>query len=139
MIKNFACFSFVFIIFILNGCNSNIQFGGKITFSEDGSPLTRGVVCFETDTFAARGNLTPDGTYILGSVAEKDGLPAGKYRVYIAGALKENGLDKYNQPIYEPVIDTKYASKETSGLECNVNKSTKHFDFQVERYAPAKK
>ena len=47
------------------GCGSNIYFGGRVTYSDDGSPLTTGVVCFESTSFLARGenvSLTDNGS-----------------------------------------------------------------------------
>jgi len=65
------------------GCGDKVPMRGKVTFSDDGSPLTAGQVTFSSDTTLARGYLKPDGTYILGTNTEKDGLPKGTYRVSI--------------------------------------------------------
>ena len=70
------------------GCSDKVQMRGKVTFSDDNSPLTSGQVSFQSDTVLARGYLKPDGTYILGTDTEKDGLPKGTYRVSIDHAME---------------------------------------------------
>ena len=124
----------------LVGCGPNVSLKGKATFSDDGSPLTTGTVCFETDSFLARGDLRPDGTFTTGSLTQNDGLPVGKYRVYISGAQKVIGKDEQTgMEIYEPLIDPKFASGSTSGIEIEVTPSTKFLDVVVDRYDPTKK
>ncbi|MDR2706705.1 MAG: hypothetical protein LBC02_13070 [Planctomycetaceae bacterium] len=126
-------------LLLLVGCGDKVGLGGKVTFSDDGSPLGTGTVCFETETYLARGTLKADGSYVVGSLSEKDGLPAGTYRVYISGAEKEIGQDKEGMAIMEPLIDTKFSSGSTSGLSIDVTASTKTFDIKVDRYVPPKK
>jgi hypothetical protein len=126
-------------LLLLVGCGDKVGLGGKVTFSDDGSPLGTGTVCFETDTYLARGTLKTDGSYVVGSLSEKDGLPAGTYRVYISGAEKEIGQDKEGMAIMEPLIDTKFSIGSTSGLSVDVTASKKTFDFKVDRYVSPKK
>lgn len=121
------------------GCGDKVHLGGKVTYSDDGSPLGVGTVCFETDSYLARGTLKADGTYVTGSLSEKDGIPPGTYRVYVAGAMREIGVDKSGMPLNEPLIDEKFASGASSGLVMTVDASTKKYDFQVDRYVPQKK
>lgn len=131
----------IFILLLMiaaSGCSRNVPLGGKVTFSDDGSPLAMGFVCFETDSFMARGMIGPDGTYRLGSLSERDGLPPGKYHVYIIGALKEIGVSKDSSKIFESLIDEKLTDVQTTDLSCEVTASTKKFDIQVERYQPKK-
>ncbi|MDR1963644.1 MAG: hypothetical protein LBQ50_07685 [Planctomycetaceae bacterium] len=126
-------------LLLFSGCGDKVGLGGKVTFSDDGSPLVTGTVCFETDTYLARGTLKPDGSYVVGSLSEKDGLPPGNYRVYISGAEKEIGQDREGMAIMEPLIDAKFASGSTSELSLEVTSSTKTFDIKVDRYVPTKK
>ena len=70
------------------GCSDKVSMRGKVTFSDDGSPLTAGQVSFQSETTLARGYLKPDGTYILGTDTEKDGIPKGTYRVSIDYAVE---------------------------------------------------
>ena len=121
---------FTLTLLLLAGCNSgNVGLTGKVTFSDDGSPLPVGSVCFTTDTYFARGDLKPDGTFVVGSLKSNDGLLPGTYRVHILGAEKEIGPETY-----ESLIDKKFASGATSGITLNVTASTKHFEIVVDRY-----
>ena len=139
------------------GCGPNVKFGGKVTYSDDGSPLAVGMVCFESDSFLARGELNKDGYYDLGSQNLKDGIPKGVYRVYISGAedvediaAQGDGQADYatyvmssasmagtmGGKIFSPLIDPKFTSGNTSGLTVNIDGTSKTFDFQVDRYQP---
>ncbi len=76
-------FSLVLLAVVLClGCSKNLKVSGKVTFS-DGSPVTFGTVAFVTDTFYGSGAISSDGTYVMGSTKERDGLPPGTYKVYI--------------------------------------------------------
>ena len=137
-IKSFIfCFLLFAVLLCAAGCgNGQVGLSGKVTFSDDDSPLTVGMVCFSTNSFLARGALNGDGVYTLGSSSEKDGLPPGSYRVYIEGAVKEDGKNKdgnMSLPNMIPAIDPKYNVAKTSGLVAEVTASTKTFDFKVDR------
>jgi hypothetical protein len=119
-------FLFLSLLF-LSGCSENVPLGGKVTYSDDGSPVTVGTVYFGTETFEARGDLRADGTYDLGSLYEKDGLPSGKYQVSVRNAFSGSGPDAV------PLIDEKYVSGTTSGITFDVTTKTRRFDFVVER------
>ena len=120
------------------GCGTNVPMGGTVTFSDDGSPLTAGTVFFTTDTFEARGMLQSNGTYTIGSVTQADGLPPGKYQVYIRDAHEYRTRNVAEGDTVAdtvvPLIDQKYASPATSGLEVEVNSSSQRtFNFTVDR------
>ena len=126
-------------LLLFTGCGDNVGLKGKAVFSDDGSPLTTGMVCFEKDGYLARGNLQPDGTFTVGSLKKSDGLPKGTYRVYITGAEKVIGQSKMGLPLYEPLIDKKYAAANTSGITIDVAPTTKFFEVVVDRCQPLKK
>lgn len=150
-------------LFCLSGCSSNVQLGGRVTHSDDGSPVTQGVVCFETPAFLARGAIDKDGNYQLGTKTTKDGIPKGVYQVYITGTEKVESLaDKMTftesggyvmtsqidtsdgstimgDRKITPTIDPKYASVKTSDLNVTVDGTIKRFDFEVERFVPNKR
>jgi hypothetical protein len=105
---------------------------GKVTFSDDGSPLPTGMVCFIKGTFLARGNLRPDGTYQVSSTGSNDGLPKGKYKVYLVGAELVQS-DGNGNSFYTPLVDRRYDSVDTTDIEIEVDGSTRRFDFSVER------
>jgi len=142
--KNYLKLSFLLIASVfLTGCgNGNIQLTGKVTFSDDGSPLTVGAVCFENDTVRARGILTEDGTYRVGTKSKTDGIPAGTYKVSIMGAIKSIGRTEIRGPggqtaagmgQVEPLIDPKYTGANTSGLTVTVDRTKATYDIQVDR------
>ena len=140
MTKNILFFVLVSLLLVLAGCsNGKVSLNGKAVFSDDGSPVPVGAVCFETDSFQARGNIKPDGSFVVGSLKGNDGLPPGKYRVGILGAQKLIGEDKRGFGIYESLIDEKFTSGSTSGLIIDVTSSTKHYEVVVDRYQPKAK
>jgi len=119
------------------GCSGKKPLKGKITFSDDDSPLPVGAVFFETPTYSAGGNIEKDGTYVVGSDALKDGLPKGTYAVVIRGAEDitiihppGGGMPMERRT---PLIDRKYQNPDTSGLSFTVDGKTRKFDFQVDR------
>ena len=129
-------FALLLSLSLLAGCGDNIRATGKVVYSDDKSPLTAGVICFETPTFMARGPLQPDGTFRIGSLKDSDGLPAGTYSVYIMDAIKIIGTDKDGGSIIEPLIDEKITSISTTDLILEVTPSMKYFEIEVERYKP---
>ncbi len=54
------------------GCSGKVPLGGKVTFSDDGSPGTRGVVFFMSPPLVAQGGINPDGTYRVGSRVDEE-------------------------------------------------------------------
>ncbi|MDR0871637.1 MAG: carboxypeptidase-like regulatory domain-containing protein [Planctomycetaceae bacterium] len=136
----------LFIVF-LTGCGNQHKLGGKVSFP-DGSPLTCGTIILSNDTFLARANINPDGTYDVGSFSEKDGLPPGKYKVYITGAVTVAGKKKSKQTvvtedgktktieveedILESLIAGKFTGRETTPLEIEVP-GEKAFNITVEK------
>ena len=117
------------------GCSGYVQMTGKVTFSDDGSPLTEGTVFFESPTFMSRGVLGKEGTFTMGSFKEKDGLPLGKYRIYIGGASRWVVTNEETGEGYElPLIEDRFTSMGKSGLEIEVDGKTKTFDIVVEKH-----
>ena len=136
------------------GCGSNVSLSGKVVYSDDKTPLTKGIVCFESDTYTARGKLNENGEYTIGSKSVKDGLLPGQYRVYISGAFHqevpagahaEKEVNSFTQPLdasadggaamnIKPLIAAKYSRGATSGITVDVNASTRTFNFEVDRY-----
>jgi hypothetical protein len=128
----------IFCLFVFTGCNDgNVKLGGKVTYT-DGTPLTVGEVCFETDSYMARGKLKEDGTYVVGSISERDGLPKGTYRVYIYGADKIVSSESGGMGLPESLIDEKYCSGKTSGLTVDIPVPGGKFDITVEPNTKAK-
>ena len=114
------------------GCSNKVSLRGKVTFADDGSPLTRGTVCFVAGQFVARGHLNDDGTYRVSSTGRNDGLPKGKYKVFLIGA-ELVFADGSGNSTYTPLVDSRYDSPDTSDIEFEVDGSVRQFDFSVER------
>jgi hypothetical protein len=131
-------------ITMLIGCSNHVPLRGKVTYSDDGTPLEAGMVCFVSPNgFLSRGDIKNDGMYIVGTNKSNDGLPPGDYSVYIIQTEQNiqqpmrgsDGQDTFVDVTVER-IDRKYASPRTSGITATVDRTTKTFDFQVERYKP---
>jgi len=130
-------FPLLIAVIFLAGCGGQPGLRGKIVFSDDQSPLTQGIVNFESDQGIARGEVDKNGNYVVGSLKANDGLPPGNYRVYLTGTeiFKSNpagGLVGIEYP-----IDRKYESPDTSGITVEVKKSMT-FDFEVDRFGTPK-
>ncbi|MDR2439849.1 MAG: hypothetical protein LBE12_10830 [Planctomycetaceae bacterium] len=125
-------FSFRFFLLLpllFLGCNNgHVGLSGKVVFSEDGSPLTFGTVCFSTPTFQAKGEIKNTGSFTMGSLGAADGLPPGTYTVYILGATEDLGGDN----IYS-ILDPKWNSPSTSDFTVTVEKTTRNLEIKVDR------
>lgn len=115
---------------IFQGCNKNVQLGGKVTFSENDEPLNIGTVVFENEKTQARGTLSNDGRYSLGSVSLTDGIPHGSYQVYIVDAYRPGAADGDSMDF---LIDEKFTDPSTSGLTMTIDGTQKTFDIKIER------
>jgi hypothetical protein len=128
----FFAFALLFSLLIAAGCGQP-KISGKVVFSDDQSPVTKGVVMFHGDHGVARGDIQPDGSFVVSSLKQNDGLPPGKYSI----SIKETQINLTPRgqglPNYKNVIDKKYANQNTSGLILNVTKS-QSFDIQVDRF-----
>ena len=114
------------------GCSDKVQMRGKVTFSDDNSPLTSGQVSFQSDTVLARGYLKPDGTYILGTDTEKDGLPKGTYRVSIDYVIETVPAPPSSSPMpLAPTTRPLIAPMEPKTVV--VDGKTKVYDIVVDR------
>ena len=134
MLRLFCC-SVVFLMLIAGCGGENVGLKGKVTFSDDDSPVTSGTVAFRKDGKIARGDIKEDGTYVVGFDKVANGLPPGKYQVFISGAYQVVGRNEAaEEDILEPLLDKKYESPETSGLTVEVTASTKVFDIKVDRF-----
>jgi len=112
----------------IGACNKGyVPLSGKITFP-DGKPLTKGTVVFSTSSFQARGAIKEDGTYVLGSLSESDGLPPGQYNVRIDGAVEPTGKVL---PGPGSIQEMRPLIKSGFSMTCDVKKETKTFDIPV--------
>ena len=132
MIKNSISTALVLSLLLLIGCGGNVTVTGKVVFSDDGSPLTVGTVCFASNGSLARGDIQPDGTFTVGTLGERDGLPPGTYSVYILGASRIIG--SADAGIDEQLIDLKHTSPDTSGKKVEITSSIRDFVIEVDRF-----
>lgn len=136
-----------FVVFLvlcsLVGCSGYKQVKGKVTLT-DGTPLGNGRVVFEKEGFAATGEIKSDGSYVMGSKKDNDGVPPGAYTVYVTHVMKtgqdvevstgvgaDGSATKMRIPSLTPIVAPKHRSAETSDIKCDVKKSMT-FNFQVE-------
>ncbi len=95
---------------------------GKVTYK--GKPVTKGKVMFEPDGYGrpAGGQLQSDGTYVLGTHKEGDGVVAGHHQVSISGTG--------SHPAKE-VIPKKYTQRASSKLVADVDAEHTEFGFDL--------
>lgn len=121
------------------GCSRKVQLGGKVTFADNGEPLTVGAIGFTDGQFIARSEIDKEGLFQLSWLGEKDGIPKGEYKIFITGAnrYEEGTVDEDKDGKLDLIafrlIHPKYEKWQTSGLSIKVDGSTKSFDIQVER------
>jgi hypothetical protein len=127
---------FILLVFAgVSGCGDGfVPLRGKVTFSDDGSPVTTGFVYFDSGGKLARGKINADGTYIVGSLSDTDGLAPGNYKVYVQATGPDPSVAITASGLRPPVslVDPKFSSAATSGLECQVDRSTKSYDIVVD-------
>ena len=140
MNRTFFLVVFLVLPLFLTGCSDHVSISGRVTYSDDGSPLELGRVVFEPEKgiFHARGEIGADGKYSLSTNKPGDGLPPGKYRVYVDDTSRWVTNPDGRSGIEIPLIETKHNYADTSGLVVDVDRKTKKFDFQVDR-APGSK
>jgi hypothetical protein len=119
----------LFVVLLSIGCGDKEKLSGRVVFS-DGQPLTTGTVYFTNDQCTARAHLRTDGTYDVGSLSEKDGLPAGTYKVHISGAVETNA-DPTDETV-RLLIATEFASERTTPLSITVP-GERAYNITVER------
>ena len=122
------------LIFI-TGCSDKVHIGGKVTFSDDNSPVTFGTVEFSTPSFRTEGQIKSDGTYVIGTDTLTDGISKGTYgiTVRVDEVTMIDQPDGSQTPSTRSLIDSKYHSVETSGLTFTVDGKTRKFDIPVDR------
>ena len=144
--QNYWLLTVLFFGLLATGCGRNVPLQGKVMY-EDGTPITVGMVHFASETVLARGAIRPDGTFVVGTLHQADGLPPGEYKVYILGAeemvpgsMRDLGVDSMGVPIqsmpaFQQLVDRKYMSADQTPLTCTVPAPGNRFDIIVERPA----
>jgi hypothetical protein len=101
---------------------SVIPVKGKVTYK--GQPVTKGVIMFEPDGYGrkASGQIQSDGTFVLTTDNEGDGVVAGHHQVSISGTGKQYGKE---------VVPKKYTQRNTSQLTADVDSEHTEFQFDL--------
>jgi hypothetical protein len=94
---------------------------GKVTYK--GQPVAKGTIRFEPDGYGrpATGRLQSDGSFVLGTNKEGDGVVAGAHRVSVSG---------FDKPLASNRALKKYGLK-TSGLTADVDSDHTEFNFDL--------
>jgi hypothetical protein len=94
---------------------------GKVTYK--GQPVAKGIVRFEPEGYGrpATGRLQSDGTFVLGTYKEGDGVVAGSHKVTVGG---------FDKPLASNRALKKYGARSQSGLTAEVD--SEHTDFTFE-------
>ncbi len=118
---------------LVSGCGNKQKLGGRVVFS-DGEPLGIGTVFFSNENFLARAHLKSDGTYDVGSLSDKDGLPPGTYKVFITDAIEtiRVGPEVKQTESFKPLVARKFCSAQTTPLTITIP-GEKTFEITVER------
>lgn len=129
--KNYSLLLLFCVSIFLIGCGQN-KVSGKVVFSDDKTPLNKGILVFYGEQGISRGEIKPDGTYSVTTKKPNDGLPKGEYIVVVQGT-EINKSTPPAAPVYETAIDPKYGAKETTDLKVTV-KGSQSFNIEVDRF-----
>jgi hypothetical protein len=101
---------------------SLIPVKGRVTYK--GQPVTTGVIKFEPDGYGreARGKIQSDGTFVLTTYKDGDGVVAGHHVVTV-----------FDMGIKSPrnAVAKKYAEAASSGLTADVDAEHAEFTFDL--------
>jgi glucose/arabinose dehydrogenase len=118
-------FTILIACLIVVGCSKNVSVSGKITYSDNGLPLTSGIITFTNGVIQARSNISSTGMYSVGLLQDGDGIVPGEYKVIITALT----LDKGD---LIPLIDPKFSTMATTPFSVKIETGQK-IDFQVDR------
>jgi len=131
------------ILVIFAGCSKNVPLSGKV-LDEDGNPITVGTVFFSSEQGLSRARIQSDGSYAVGTLKDTDGLPPGKYKIYVTGA--EVGLAPTGPPLVDSMgqeippmggarklVATKYTTEANTPLILDVPVKGNQYDVRVEK------
>jgi hypothetical protein len=108
---------------------------GKVVY-EDGTPVKAGMVVIERmdagegQRYSANGAIQPDGTFELGTRRPEDGAPEGRYRAAVVSPpLSDDQVGKGERPL----VEARFSSLDTSGLELEVKPGVNEVTLTVAR------
>jgi hypothetical protein len=82
--------TFSILLLFVVGCG-NVPLSGRITFTDNGEPLTVGTICFVSGNQQATGKIDATGYYKV-KFGAKSGIPKGEYKVFIQEADQEEAV-----------------------------------------------
>lgn len=113
------------------GCSRNVHITGKVTYP-NGQPLKAGQIIFTDDFRMGRSDIDQNGEYSIHTLRRNDGMPKGRYKVYITGAFgftaqepTGKGLQSYRMDTMSSLIDLQHTNPDASGWEFDVQKNSK--------------
>lgn len=122
------CFAAIAVTaLMITGCGGQTNVTGTVKYS-DGTPLDRGTVNFDSDSFASFGTIQSDGSVVVG---EWDGgVPDGTYTVTVEAMTDGNMQtdDDGNVSGEEPVTLVK-----NNKTTVTIDSSNKTFELTVEK------
>ena len=128
--------TFILLLLTAIGCSGNVHLSGTVSYSDDQSPVTGGVVVFEKGGQMSQGEIRANGTYTVFTLGKNDGMPRGDYVVYLTNTDKveprfrpDGTADRH----VTPLVHSKYRDPGTSGLTFKADGKTKKFDITVDR------
>jgi hypothetical protein len=123
MSTRLALLALVAFAVTLTGCGNSgepcFPVTGTVKF-EDGTPLTKGIIYFDSGEFSAKGGVEEDGRFTLTSYNPGDGAPDGQYSVYFSGDARTQNL-----------VAKEFCDEEGTPLSYQVEKKSNVFDIQV--------
>jgi hypothetical protein len=119
-------------LIILTGCSNNVYVTGTVKFADDNTPLEIGTIFFTDGKMQAHSPLGKGGSFSIYTLKKGDGLAPGNYKVFISGAVKEEG------GIVQYLTALKYTNEMQTPLTAKIEKKTK-LEFKVERATPTNK
>lgn len=132
-LKTIASSCAVGLVFLAVGCSGRglHSVRGKVVFAEDGSPLNGGWVFFEKTEGGDSPDspIASDGSFELRTAQPGDGAAAGTYRVMIKPP-EQSGPEGQRRPL---IIDPKFTSFDTSGIELVVEAKKNFFEIKVKK------
>src|SRR4051812_21554087 len=105
-------------------CSNSEKIGtvpAKGTVTYKGKPLEKGQIQLLPDNGPAAVGLIENGNFVLGTNADGDGAPPGKYRVTVAW-YKEN-KNRFGESVTKAVLPVRFASPDTSGIVVEIPES----------------
>lgn len=127
---NSLCIAFALLA--VGGCGQRdmVPLVGKVTL--DGNPLKTGVVTFHNlkNGPSGFGQIGPDGGYAA-RTGSLDGLRPGDYAITVSAFEAPEPATGFVEKMPQALTPARYASPETSGLNCSVRQSSGVYDIQL--------